>query len=97
MVLNIFSSARFTALSNGKVSAIISFLRTFVLLVAFLLLLPLLWGVNGIWLAIPLAELVGVVISLLCQSDAEVESEKHMTVFLIQIRRWNVTLSGQQK
>lgn len=97
MVLNIFSSALFTALSNGKVSAIISFLRTFVLLVAFHLLLPLLWGVNGIWLAIPLAELVGVVISLLCQSDAEVESKKHMTVFLIQIRRWNVTLSGQQK
>lgn len=64
MGLNIFSSALFTALSNGKVSAIISFLRTFVLLVAFLLLLPLAWGVDGIWLAIPLAELAGVLISL---------------------------------
>lgn len=54
--LNIFSSALFTALSNGRISAIISFVRTFVLIVASLAVLPLILGLNGIWLAIPIAE-----------------------------------------
>lgn len=54
--LNIFSSALFTALSNGRVSAIISFIRTFVLIVASLAVLPLVLGLDGIWLAIPIAE-----------------------------------------
>lgn len=54
--LNIFSSALFTALSNGRVSAIISFVRTFVLIVASLAVLPLILGLDGIWLAIPIAE-----------------------------------------
>ena len=54
--LNIFSSALFTSLSNGRISAIISFVRTFVLIVASLAILPLLLGIDGIWLAIPIAE-----------------------------------------
>lgn len=54
--VNIFSSALFTALSNGRISAIISFVRTFVLIVASLAVLPLLLGLDGIWLAIPIAE-----------------------------------------
>ena len=54
--LNIYSSALFTALSNGKISAVISFLRTFGLITAALLILPALIGVNGVWLAVPLAE-----------------------------------------
>lgn len=62
--VNIFSSAFFTALSNGKISAIISFLRTFVFLVAGMLLLPTLLGVDGIWLSVPLAELLTVFISV---------------------------------
>lgn len=53
---NIFASAAFTALSNGKVSAMISFLRTFGLITVFLLLLPQVLGVTGVWLAVPLAE-----------------------------------------
>lgn len=55
---NIFASALFTALSNGKVSAVISFLRTFVFIVAGLLIMPYFFEVTGIWLAIPVAELL---------------------------------------
>ncbi|MCI8300760.1 MAG: MATE family efflux transporter [Lachnospiraceae bacterium] len=53
---NIFSSALFTALSNGKASAAISFLRTFGFITVFLLALPKFLGVTGVWLAVPLAE-----------------------------------------
>lgn len=54
---NIFASALFTALSNGKVSATISFLRTFGFIMIFLLVLPRFLEVIGVWLAIPIAEL----------------------------------------
>ncbi len=56
--INIFASAFFTALSNGKVSAVISTLRTFVLLIFFLLILPPLFQETGVWLAVPLSELL---------------------------------------
>lgn len=62
--LNIYASSLFTALSNGKVSASISFLRTFGLIVPGVLLLPQLIGVDGVWLATPIAEAVSAVISL---------------------------------
>ena len=48
--INIYSSSMFTAFSDGKVSALISFVRTFVLIVLNILLLPYLIGVNGVWL-----------------------------------------------
>ncbi|MDL2252596.1 MATE family efflux transporter [Ruminococcaceae bacterium OttesenSCG-928-I18] len=64
MGVNIFASALFTALSNGKVSALLSFVRTFVFIVAALLLLPQVIGLTGIWLAIPLAEGLGLFFSL---------------------------------
>lgn len=54
--VNIFSSALFTALSDGRTSAIISFARTFGFLLLGLLLLPRLLEVDGVWLAVPLAE-----------------------------------------
>lgn len=63
--VNIFASAMFTAFSNGIVSATISFLRTFLFIVAGILILPKLIGVNGIWLAVPLAELLTIIISLI--------------------------------
>lgn len=53
---SIFSSALFTAFSNGKVSATISFLRTFLFLALGLLLLPPLIGINGAWSASAIAE-----------------------------------------
>lgn len=54
---NLFISSVFTAVSDGKTSALLSFLRTFVLLAAAILILPGLLGVTGIWLAVPAAEL----------------------------------------
>ncbi len=55
---NIFGSAFFTALNNGAVSACISFLRTLLFQIAAVLLLPILLGVDGIWLSIVAAELL---------------------------------------
>ena len=62
--MNIFASALFTAFSNGKISAILSFLRTFVFLTSCLLFLPLFWGVDGIWLAVPVAEVMALFVSV---------------------------------
>ena len=64
MGISIFASALFTALSNGLVSAVISFARTFLFLVGMLMLLPELWGETGIWLAVPAAEGLGVLVSV---------------------------------
>ena len=52
----VFGSSFFTALNNGLVSAAISFLRTLVFQVAAVLIFPLIWGVDGIWLSIVAAE-----------------------------------------
>lgn len=60
---NIFSSAFFTALNNGLVSAIISFLRTLLFQVSTIVVMPLILGVNGIWLAIVVAEVFSLIIS----------------------------------
>ncbi len=65
MGFNVFFSALFTALSNGKISALLAFSRS-VLIAAFILILPGLLGVNGIWLAVPVAEVVTVALGLLC-------------------------------
>lgn len=56
--INIFASSLFTSLSNGKISAIISFTRTFVWIIICLMILPKILGVTGVWLAIPIAELI---------------------------------------
>ena len=61
--VNIFASSMFTAFSDGKTSAIISFVRTFVLIVINILILPALIGVNGVWLSVPLAEFMSVFLS----------------------------------
>ena len=62
--VNIFASGYFTALNNGKISAIISFLRTFVFEVGALILLPALAGVDGVWWTLPCAELLSVAVSV---------------------------------
>lgn len=61
---NIFASSMFTAYSNGMVSAVISFLRTFGFLSTSILLLPEMIGIKGIWLSIPAAECLTLCISL---------------------------------
>ena len=61
--LSIYASAMFTAFSNGKVSAIISFLRTFAFIAVCLAIMPNIIGVDGVWLAVPVAEFLGFIIS----------------------------------
>lgn len=57
----IFSSGFFTALNDGLTSALISFLRTLVFQIAAVLLLPLAWGISGIWWSIVAAEAMAVI------------------------------------
>lgn len=63
MGFSIFGSSMFTALSNGRVSAIISFLRALVFVVAAVLLLPMAFNLNGVWLAVPVAEVLGLLVT----------------------------------
>ncbi len=60
----IFGSAFFTALNDGLTSALISFLRTLVFQVAAVLIFPLIWGIDGIWLSIVAAEVMAAVVTL---------------------------------
>ncbi len=59
----IYSSGFFTALNNGLISAILSILRSLIFQVAFVFLLPLLFGVNGIWWAMFATEVCATIIS----------------------------------
>lgn len=63
MGFSIFASALFTAFSDGKSSAIISFSRTFIFIVGAILILPNIYGETGVWIAVPLAELLGIIIA----------------------------------
>lgn len=63
---NIYGSAFFTALNNGAVSALISFSRLFVFQVLSVIFLPLLIGVDGIWFSIVPAELMALLLTLIC-------------------------------
>lgn len=59
----IFGSGFFTALNDGLTSAVISFLRTIIFQVAAVLLLPLIWELDGIWISIVVAEVMAVIIT----------------------------------
>lgn len=63
--INIFASSFFTALNNGVVSAVISFMRMFVFQIVMILLLPVVLGISGIWTAVIAAEVLSVVISVM--------------------------------
>ena len=63
--INIFASAFFTALNNGLVSAVISFLRTLVFQVGSVLILPAFLGLTGIWLSNTFADLMAMLISII--------------------------------
>lgn len=65
MGMAIFSSSFFTALNNGLVSAVISFLRTLVFELGAVLLLPLIWEINGIWASIVVAEFMATVVGVI--------------------------------
>ena len=62
--IGIFGSSLFTALNNGIVSAVISFLRSVVFQVAAVIVLPIFFGLDGIWASVTLAELAGMLITL---------------------------------
>lgn len=64
MGLGIFSSAMFTAFSDGKTSAIISFSRTFIFIAGAILILPNIMGEIGIWLAVSSAEVFGFIVAI---------------------------------
>lgn len=64
MGFNQFASGFFTALNDGKTSALLSFFRTLVFLLLPLLTLPRLWGVDGVWLSMPAAEVLSIALSV---------------------------------
>ncbi len=71
MGANVFFSSMFTALSNGKVSAILSLSRTFIFLIGALLILPQFFDLNGVWLAVPLAEMLACGLSVYCYTKGK--------------------------
>lgn len=61
---NIYASSFFTALNNGIVSAVISFMRTLVFQILAVLILPILFGLNGIWFSITVAEVLSLIVTI---------------------------------
>lgn len=64
MGTSIFCSAFFTALNNGLISALISFLRTLVFELGAVLLFPLILGINGIWFSVVIAEFMATIVGI---------------------------------
>ncbi len=64
MGFNLFASGFFTALNDGKTSAILSLFRTLISLILPLLILPRLWGVDGVWISMPVAEVLSILLSV---------------------------------
>jgi len=62
--VSIYGSSFFTALNNGLISALISFLRTLVLQISAVLILPLILGIDGIWISIVAAEFMSMLITV---------------------------------
>lgn len=60
----IFGSSLFTALNNGVISAVISFLRTILFQVAAILIMPDIWGLEGIWYSVAVAEIFATIVSI---------------------------------
>ena len=60
---NIFSAVRMMAYGKGHFSGMIIFLRSFALLLLLLAFLPRVWGMTGIWLAVPAAEFLTMFVS----------------------------------
>lgn len=62
---NIYASSLFTSLNNGLVSALISFLRTIVFQVTFVMTLPIIMGLDGVWMAGLFSDLVALIIAVI--------------------------------
>ena len=61
----IYGSSFFTALNDGVTSALISFLRSLVFQIVAVIVLPLIFGIDGIWFSVIAAEIVAVLITVL--------------------------------
>ena len=61
---NMFCSSFFTALNNGLISAVSSFARTLVFQIVCIFVLPIIWGLNGVWLATVVAEGLTVILTV---------------------------------
>jgi Na+-driven multidrug efflux pump len=70
---NIFTAIRLTAYGKGHLSAVITSLRSFALLILFLYLLPMVWGMTGLWLAMPAAELLTLLVSFYLSSKVSLD------------------------
>lgn len=64
MGLNMYASSFFTSLSNGKVSAVISIMRSLVLLAPLIIILPEIFGIEAVWYTVPITELLSFILSL---------------------------------
>lgn len=64
MAYNVFASGWFTALNDGKTSAVLSFCRTIIFMVIPVLILPNLLGMNGVWLSITTGEILSIIMSI---------------------------------
>ena len=62
--IGIFGSSFFTALNNGVISAVISFMRTLVFQTAAVLILPILFDIDGVWLSLVVAELLAGIVTI---------------------------------
>jgi putative MATE family efflux protein len=66
MGINIYGSAFFTSMNNGFISALISVLRTLVFQVAAVLIMPALFGIDGIWSSIIIANVLTLIVTVVC-------------------------------
>ncbi|MDY5626627.1 MAG: MATE family efflux transporter, partial [Clostridia bacterium] len=60
---NIYGSAFFTALNNGFISAVISFMRTFVFQAAIVIILPIFFKTDGIWFSLIVSEMLAFIVA----------------------------------
>jgi len=65
MGINLFASSFFTALNNGVVSGLISFIRTFIMQIGTVMIIPIFLGLNGIWISTVVAEILTMIISII--------------------------------
>jgi Na+-driven multidrug efflux pump len=61
----IFGSGFFTALNNGLISALISFLRSLVFQIGAVLLLPMVWEIDGVWISVVIADFMAMTLSFI--------------------------------
>ena len=63
--INIFGSGFFTSLNNGLISALVSFLRTLVFQIVTILVLPLIFGLKGIWFSMVIADVLACITTII--------------------------------